>query len=228
MATRGTQIADARSLLDEPTEAFYLNSELVRWLNEADVILSTEVEPYEFSSTVNIVGSQAGYSAPSGCVRIKAVYVNGNLLTRIDLLDEATYTNYGIANATIQSQGNVQFWRHFGNKIVLFPTPTQSATAGATTGLKFVYYGTPPSISLASSGTSSQIPLNYHDAPAYYAAYKGKLKRQEYDKAKALLDLFKGRVTDAKRQWNPRDRSGFQTVRDTDDLVFQPFLFERP
>lgn len=228
MATRSTQISDTRSMLDEPTEAFYLNSEIVRWLNEADTIFSTEVEPYEFSSTVNIVANQANYTAPASAVRIKAVYVNGNLLSQIDILDEATYTNYGIANATLQALGLVQYWRPFGSSILLFPTPASGSVAGPGTGLKFVYYGTPPSIGAASSSATSQAPANYHDAAPYYAAYKGKLKRNEFDKAQAFLQLFKGRVTDAKRQWNPRTRAGFPMVRDDDDLVTQPFLFERP
>jgi len=222
MATRSTQISDARSLLDEPVEAFYLDSEIVRWLNDADVIFAQEAEFTEFSSTANIVADQREYALPSTLTRIKAVYVNGNLVDPIDIKDEATFTNSGIANAALATLGVVSYFRQFGTNILLFPTPTSAITDG----LKVIYYGTVAAIGAASSTATSALPVAFHDAASYYAAYKGKLKRQEYDKAAALQTIFKGRITDAKRLLHPRTRAGLPKVRDEDQLVYTPFGLE--
>lgn len=223
MATRGTQIADSRSLLDEPTEAFFLNAELVRWLNEADTIFSTELEPYEASTTFNIVAGKAQYTMPTNITRIKAVYVNGNLIDEIDIKQQAVYDNSGTQSLAVTASGVSAWWRQFGQYILIFPTPESSLTNGC----KVIYYGTSPNISFASTTASSQLPINYHDAAPLYAAYKGKLKQQEYEKASALLRLFQARVTDAKRQWHPRNRASLPTVRDEDDLNYYPLIFDR-
>lgn len=223
MATRSTQISDSRSLLDEPAEAFFLDSEIVRWLNEADQIFATEIEPYEYSTTMTVTANRRNYSAPAGISRIKAVYYKDNLLDVIDTLDEATYTNSGVANAAIASSGLVSYYRLFGTQILLFPTPTTTDAAA----LRIIYFGAPPSIPAASSAATSQIPTNFHDAAPLYVAFKGKLKRNEFEKAASFKTLFDGRVRDAKRNFNPRHRAQNFTVRDEDDLDHTPYIFEK-
>lgn len=71
--TLSTAIANVRSLLDEPTAAFWSNTELTRWINEACKDIARRAETNQKTHIQTVIATTQTFTAPSTAYRIHRI-----------------------------------------------------------------------------------------------------------------------------------------------------------
>lgn len=73
MTTLATAISEVRSLLDEPTAAFWSNTELTNWINEGCKDVARRAETKQAEAFITVVATTQVFSAPADTYRIHRI-----------------------------------------------------------------------------------------------------------------------------------------------------------
>ena len=69
--------AAVRSILQEPTAAFWTNEQIDNWINEAAMDISTKTGCYEQTHSFSTVANTLEYSEPTGCIKVHSCTKGG-------------------------------------------------------------------------------------------------------------------------------------------------------
>lgn len=175
--TLTTLLADVRERLDETTAAFWNDTALTRWINEAVTDVAKRSETLLATASIAVTAADGTYAAPVDMVRIHQMTFTPTGQTQVYPLRPATRQSlehvWG-TNPTQQGSYPSYFilWGFSPSvEIQLFPVPSQ---AGSLT----VYYYKVPA-ALVSGGDVAAIPEGWQDLiPLYVEAVA---KRKDHD-----------------------------------------------
>lgn len=159
-------IAAVRSMLEEPTEDFYTDSEIVNWLNEGLLKIANIARYLKGSNYYELQGIEGEdkLSLPLDCIEVFQVQVNQQRLPKIAMEDDNRVVGY-------------YTWDNY------------LKLSGVSTGTVDIYfYRRPRLLDLNSLDDEPELPLEFHEALQNYALYKAKLKDQQ--SGDIFLQLF--------------------------------------
>ena len=70
VATQLDLLTQIRDRLDEPTEGYWKNAELLRWLNEATKDIARKSEVFRTDATISVTSGTQSYTLPTNLVTI--------------------------------------------------------------------------------------------------------------------------------------------------------------
>jgi hypothetical protein len=158
-------ITNVRSRIDEPVEDYFLNREIISWLNEglADMSLELRIETI-FETTP--VGSFTSVDLPVDLVGVRSVFVDGK-----------TFTLGSLEERTRKSVGFCYIW---GNRLQ-FPI--------SQTGKVEIFYLRDPK-PVVNMTDIVDIPDRYAHLLVIYAFSKAKEKDEEISIAVAIMQEY--------------------------------------
>lgn len=209
--TQSQLMTDARSRLDEPTEAQWLDTELRRWINEGARELQRKTETLQTITSISTVASQQQYTAPTGVIRIY----------RVEFLDTSNsvypleYRDFNTMDGVWWSSqltvtGRPMLYTIWGFaptlKIILYPLPDSSSTS-----IKVYYYRYPVQLAETTAADAAAIvecPEGWEDIIVDYVEYKALRKDRDprWQEAKALFDQRTTEMYEMTRRWS--DQAG--------------------
>lgn len=160
-----------RSLLNESTQGFYLNTEIDAWIDDAVVDISSKTKCYEVINPVTLTTGIQDYNLPIDTLIVKGAKYGGVGLTRI------TFSMEGIQTAV--ATGIPKHFFESVNKIGFVPIPTiaESGTVVNTV------------IAQVTSNIIN-LPIKYTTPVILLTTVFGLIKSKQYDKANSLFSLY--------------------------------------
>lgn len=224
MTTQAQLLADARSRLDEPSQQFYADTEIRRWINQGLKDVARTCETSQTTKVVSLVPGQQQYTAPADTIRIYRVEYQ-DTTSRIAVLEYRDYNNadsvWWTTQLTVQSTPGM--WTAWGFppnlKIVLYPIP---GTPGST--IKVFYYQSPAELALdgGDSNTAVSIPSGREEIVVDFVEYMALRKARDprWQEAKGLYDEKVRAMFDQTRRWS--DQAG---TFDEASFPIHPFVW---
>lgn len=157
-------IRDLRSRIDEPVADYFLDEELIRWLNEAFMDLALELRLEDILS-IPVVSEVTNVDIPDTLVSIRSVYVNGSTIKLINMDERSS------------SVLNCYLW----GKKLYFTQPIQ--------GNVEIFYIKEPN-KLVGLDDITDIPSRYQHLPVLYAFSRCKEKDEEQAIAASIMDQY--------------------------------------
>jgi len=163
-----------REQANEPAAAFWSDNEIYLYMHAGEIMLADETNSTEKTdtTTTTVVGT-ADYTKPTDVVNILYLQWDGFPITKVDVREFDLVS--GAYFGSTADQGNVYYYREFGNTITLYPTPN------ATKTLKYYYVAEPTLKSDASA--SFDIPQQFTPFLIPYILWQMYLKDSEEPKA---------------------------------------------
>lgn len=142
-----------------------VDDDILRWVNDAQLQISTDNEELlETVGTANIVASQADYTIPTDMNVLRSLMYNNFRLRSLSFSEFNEYID-GFKATTAQGgfgNGTPEVFMVYGGTITLFPTPSQSITAGLR-----IYYSKHPA-TVATLADNLGVPTRYHNSVVEY------------------------------------------------------------
>ena len=120
--TKAGLLAEARAILNEPVEHFWLDTELNGWIDRGARKLSQITLCVPDKDTITTAASVYCYTLAIPFIKVQSVMYNNVGLQRIDSL------NFGHPNAPANSGTAPKQYYHFGKHLYLWPSPAVSLT----------------------------------------------------------------------------------------------------
>jgi hypothetical protein len=167
---------EVRAVLNEPTAAFWSDTEIDNWLKQASILLSS-TGCVETTATVALSASTIEYAAPttfanpnptsSGLIAISSASLNDISLVKVQ------HKQFGHITADVT--GNTpRYWAHFGQRVFFYPVGS-----GAS--------GTIDLLCHVESDDVTDIPDAWQPLAIAYAAGKAKQKDGRFLEAQTLF-----------------------------------------
>jgi len=173
-------LADAviyvRSILNEPTQQFWLDTQLNNFIKEGTVDVCAKTMCYETIGTLALYDDLIEYSQPSKCIKVRACTFYDSVAGTYRGLNKTHPRT--LNNIEPVDDGDPQMWYHFGDKIGVHPIPSGMAAAGADK--IYVYHS-------AVTETITNLPAKYRTFAADYAAAMALLK---FRKNQAAMSIY--------------------------------------
>uniref|UniRef100_A0A6M3XAB4 Uncharacterized protein n=1 Tax=viral metagenome TaxID=1070528 RepID=A0A6M3XAB4_9ZZZZ len=166
--TEASLLTQVRSILNEPSEQFFDDTEITAWLKEAAIDISTKTMCVETSAAVTVTAGTLDATEPTDCLKVYAVYISNKGLMRIHPRQ--------IAHITPTPSTIPQFYYHFAGKLGFYPIASTGMTAT-------VLYS-----KLVDSVVN--LPYEYQEYAIDYAVYRAKLKDGKYAQANHVLSKY--------------------------------------
>lgn len=184
-------VDQVRSYVAEPSEGFLTRTEVVRWLNTAQMDFQSKTHYLTTSATTATVAFQQIYGLPDDYQRMQAVFYDGG---RIDVVnDDEVIALAGKGNITSPGTPKAYFLRGTAVKEVclhLWPVPD---TAGKTL---LLWYEQKPNELIEDTDTS-MFGSEWHEALVLFAAARGKQKMRQIREAAQYRDQYQDYVNEA-------------------------------
>ena len=207
--TRLDLVSQVRTELSEPIEAFFLNAEIVVWLNKAQLEICTIAEALKKTVTVNLDGS-ANYALPADFhkeIRIR-YKTGGSEFRNLEWMPNDRYLSF----RTITTSSFPTHYTIVGNDLYIYPTPTST-----TDTFDHYYIALPQALDLDTS-----VPFNgedrltpYHELLVLYAAGKGKLNEGESEEGAVRMSAYYSGMQNMKHALRQPRKAGAYSFGET-------------
>lgn len=203
--TKAALLTEARTLLNEPVEHKWLDTELNGWIDRGARKLSQITLCVPDKDTITTAASVYCYALTIPFIKVQSVMYNNVGLQRIHSL------NFGHPNAPAASNTAPKQYYHFGKHLYLWPSPAVSLT---------VYvYGVRSAIAYSdatdNSPTKYELPnavqpyvLDYVLACAYAKNGKHSLAGYHFSQFLNNCNAYRSDITDRKLIIDSRDKMG--------------------
>lgn len=198
MTTQLQLLTQIRDRLDEPTEGYWKNSTLLRFLNEAVKDIARKSEVFHTDATLTIVAGTQSYTLPTNLVTIleHTTYFKPTGASQRYPLEPVDYTMavqmWGVNQAISQNRPTMYTTKGYAGSsgalaMILYPIPSQAGT------VYYTYAKVPTDLATdgSASATTVDIPAGWEDVACDYVEYKAQLRRKNYeaaDRARANYD----------------------------------------
>lgn len=171
MTTRGELIAYVRSQLNEPVAAAWSDTELVRWLNEANRDVARSTHFYKSTDTITVTSGVAEYTLDSNILTVEQAYYDDDSDRQFPLTPRHWESMDQVWGTRQDLEGNYPaYFTTWGvtptMKIRLYPVPTSS-----THVVRLLTSIVPADLPTSNSDTV-EIPGHFWDLLADYAEFK--------------------------------------------------------
>ena len=193
-----------RNQINDTSADFWSESELYRYMSDAEMELASLVNCTETTATDTSVADQREYDRPSDAINIERVTWNSVKLKKINLtdLDNLEGTSYGGS----ADYGNPVYYYDYADVIGLSPIPDAAQT------IKY-YYTAQPTI-LSASSTAFTIPAMLGHLLADYCLYRMYSKDQMSSESAKHFQLWKDNLKTAEQiMATQRSTDRFRVVR---------------
>jgi len=163
--TKATLKTEIRALLKEPTELFFLDTEIEGWIDQAAVDISMKTLCYESIDTVTLVSGTIEYSVPTDTIKIYGCSNSNDGMIKIHPRN--------LAHITEVTSGAPKYYYHFADKLGFYPI-------ASATGSVSVY-------SSKITNDITDIPDEYQPYAISFGMWKAKLKDDKFSQANAYL-----------------------------------------
>lgn len=206
--TKAALLTEARAILNEPVEHFWLDTELNGWIDRGARKLSQITLCVPDKDTITTVASVYCYTLTIPFIKVQSVMYNNVGLQRIDSL------NFGHSNAPAKSNTAPKQYYHFGKHLYLWPSPAVGLTVyvhGWRSATRYVddYAGTD------TSPTKYELPnavqpyvLDYVLACAYAKSGKHSLAGYHFTMFLNNCNAYRADITDRKAIQDSKDKMG--------------------
>jgi len=169
--TASTIISRARVYLNEDADGFWLDTELLAWLNDGTLDIVAKTHCLESVETEELVANQLSYPLTSAFLSINAVIYN-----------QGSGVERGLIRGNLQKVGHVKgngepiFWVQEQDNVVVYPRPDASHSG---TGFDIdVYTVTRPAVIAADANIL--VPACYDKALTLYIFAQGFYKDRQF------------------------------------------------
>jgi len=175
-------IARVRSTFGDAAAVQVQDDDIKRWINDAQIeIIKYNDSALQKSAFINLVAAQAQYTLPTDLLILRSLRYKYTSMLSYNLLRYQSMQQFDESidgwDGTTYAQGTPQFFTKDEGKIILFPVPDQSATAG----LKVVYNQQPTDVVGLSDALS--LPLIYHNVINKYCMWQASLLDEDHEPA---------------------------------------------
>lgn len=138
-------------------QAQITREDIIRWVNDAclEIVVNNKTNQSSTTGTTPIVAGKSNYALPDDLYLLRAVRVNGRVLTATTY--EQIVQEYGGDNSDYTIDGPpTQYWTH-NKEVVVFPRPVE-----ALGSVDILYVRTPTVLTVADLDASPDVPVQYH------------------------------------------------------------------
>lgn len=224
----GQDIIDqVRSTLVEPVAGFWTDTELLGWINRAELDFNNRTHILEGKATT---GTQAGiieYPLPSNCLSVRLVLYNnadtasGQTPNWVRVypsnLEKQGQQSPNFLNTSTGALGAPRSYSIWGRNLMLYPPPD------ITDGANLVMYFKAKPIPIGAPSAQMNLDDSFKDGLIAYVLWKAYEKEQEVDKSLAQQQIYETYVKHGLR-WQKK-QSGDQRNRLD---ISSPTPFEGP
>ena len=202
VATQLDLLTQIRDRLDEPTEGYWKNAELLRWLNEATKDIARKSEVFRTDATISVTSGTQSYTLPTNLVTIleNSTYFKPSSTSQRYPLEPVDQTiavqtwgvNQAITRNRPQQYTTTGYPGSSGSlSMVLYPTPNTNGT------IYYTYAKVPTALATdgSASGTTVDIPGGWEDVACDYVEYKAQLRRGNYQAADIAKSNYEMNLT---------------------------------
>lgn len=170
-------IVRARAYLNEATESFWLDTELLAWLNDGSMDIVVRTHCLENIETEQLVANQLAYPITENYILIKGVVYN-----------KGSGNEKGLIRGNLQKIGHVRgtepiYWIQHEDSVFVYPKP-DTDHSGVGHDLDIYTVSRPASV---ASGAAVLTPAYYDRALTLYIAAQGFYKDSQFTKAGRLM-----------------------------------------
>lgn len=212
--TQGTYITSVRERLDEPTERFWTDIELRRWINEAARDIARRTETLQEVDPVTIVAGTQQYTLAADILRVHRAEFKAtgdNNVYPMEYMDYQAMDSLWFTSKTI-TPGNPRVFTLWGftpnQNMLLYPTPSRA-------GVMSIYgFRLPIERATATNADAAaiiELPEGWEDLVVEYVLYQAWLKdgNPNWQAAKQLYDEKLDAMYQMTRRWS--DQAGMIT-----------------
>ncbi|MFA5166706.1 MAG: hypothetical protein WC449_05475 [Candidatus Paceibacterota bacterium] len=175
----------ARALLAEPTAATYTDAEINIWINEGMKEVCSRTRCYTIYAYLTLVNATQSYTP-----LVTAAPVT-NMIGTLSVVD---YAGLAVPELDFQKIGTLpiipgtpSYWKQSNKTIWISPAPNAVFVVANPTWYVWLY-GFPAD--MTDDANTPDIPYNYHWLLALYAAFIGKLKTNDAQRAATFYKYF--------------------------------------
>lgn len=165
------------------------DDDIIRWINDGQIeIVKNNDGALQKTNYVDLVANQSTYTAPTDLMILRSLRYKYTSMTSYKYLPYYSIQQFdelidGWDGTTFNTGGPLYFTMYEG-KIILFPTPDQSATQG----LKVLYNQKPTDV--VDQNSALALPLIYHPTIVKYCMWQASLLDEDMDPATMYQSNF--------------------------------------
>lgn len=190
-----------QNLFGDPDEALITIDEINDWLNDAQLTICRDTGWLAAHAETNIVAGQRAYQLPDEVVEVERVELDGKKIpqTTLQMVDQEDAYN-------TSASGVPDRYYVWGNKIYLYPTPTEEGTGNLD-----IWFSKTPAL-MVNDTDLPEIPSTMHTTMVNYALAQANKKDEEHAVAGSILAGVEVDKTRHKQQADHTDAPTFPSI----------------
>lgn len=183
------------------------DSDIVRWVNEAQQEIGTILKPIKARSTSTTVIGQADYTLPvESAVQIESIHVNDVKIEGITF----PQAEEQIFSQGVKKQVGMPYkWFEWGGTITLWPVPNSAVPLS-------IYYTRAPAF-VESLTDLLTIPDKHYDSVMAYVMAKAYEMDEDFDAAQQQRQIFANRTSDQNEEERVSQHMTYSTITFIDE-----------
>lgn len=187
-------IDQVRAALVEPVAGFWSDTELLGWINRAELDFNNRTRILESKAVTGTISGQIEYPLPSNCLSVRLVLFNdadtasGQTPNWVRIypsnLEKSGQQTPNFLNTSSGATGTPRSYVIWGRTLLLTPPPLVTAGSNIT----MFYKAKPIPVALASAQLN--LDDSFKDGIIAYVLWKAYEKEQEVDKAAAQQGVY--------------------------------------
>jgi hypothetical protein len=161
----------ARSLLNELTEGFYLDTEFDNWISDAAIDISGKTYCYTINYLIQLVTMTEIYTLPLDTLKIISLSFDGVSLDRVTVSMKGKQTAI--------PTGKPKYFYEITDKVGVVPVPTSAEAVESLDAY----------IAIITDDITN-IPLKFQFSAVLFVVVMGLIKVKQYDKAAQLYNMY--------------------------------------
>lgn len=175
-------ITRVRRIFGDEAAVQVTDADIIRWVNDAQIeIVKHNDGALQKTDFVNLVSGQSQYVMPTDLLILRSLRYKFTSMLSFSALQYKNMQQFDESidgwDGTNYGSGAPQFFTMYEGKVILFPTPDQSFTAG----LKILYNQKPADVVLTTDALP--LPLIYHNTVLKYCMWQASLLDEDHEPA---------------------------------------------
>jgi len=186
--TAATIITNARAYLNQVGSTFCTADQMLVWLNDGMMDLTTLGLSGQETETITLVADTIEYSITSSYIKVVAVfYIDSD--GKEKALKQGNVWSVGLTEADLVPDADKipTFWYEWAGKIGVYP-PLAAIDGTTAETVKLYLVKRPAALALSSDDVTT--PAIYDKALTLYIAAQGFLRGRQFNKAEVLMDMY--------------------------------------
>lgn len=185
------------------------DSDIVRWINDAQLEIVTQIQPIKAEAKTDIVADQDKYDLTGlNVYRIESIHYKGRKLENRSFSDAEAHI---VRSGSFKDAGEPLFWFMWADLVTLWPVPQEPEIGGMT-----LYFSAAPSKVAVASDMLSLSDKHYQTICAYVMAEAFEMD-EEFQQASERRQYFQARLSDVNEEEYTAQHATYGTVTYVED-----------